>query len=75
MIGISLKSLESDIFTRYVVFEWNIMKYFMEPDMTTANSLKGSSVHVILREKLEIIATFHCTMKMASLATMTKRIT
>ena len=39
MIGISLKSLESDIFTRYVVFEWNIMKYFIEPDMTRANSL------------------------------------
>ena len=39
MIGISLKSLESDIFTRYVVFEWNIIKYFIEPDMTRANSL------------------------------------
>ena len=39
MIGISLKSLESDIFTRYVVFEWKIMKYFIEPDMTRANSL------------------------------------
>ena len=42
--------------------------------MTTANSLKGSSVHVILLKKFEIIATFHCTMKMAALATMTKRI-
>ena len=38
MIGISLKSLKSDIFTRYVVFEWNIMKYVVEPEMTR-NSL------------------------------------
>ena len=39
MIGTSFKSLESDIFTRYAVLEWNILKYFIEPDMTRANSL------------------------------------